>query len=769
MTIIYGKLIRDKLDRQKKEDKIRTKNSFNTALAHINKKKSPPIHKDVKYGKLYNKIVAENDKEDVIRKRLSQMSYGARNGQRKVDTVVEQDKGGVVMLGQLDREKPLSSITKEMIKEYQEGEKLKPVIINGEIRKYQPASYQPNLNLEEVKASTEILESYINDFEDNKRELSSRMIDIDRQIYDANENIKHIKNEINEVGISLRGNVELRREAIKLDELKKARKELDKEFDTINTGITDVKRQIERVNKENAEEIMKNKDEIIKFQQSLNSVNKNRLNLQQQPYESDQEYYLRLREIEKEKFDPVLYKKYAENETTKKLKSNLQEFFSDAGFNEEILSHIPSEDKHIINKHFDAIRLEFLNNIGYNNKQLSPRMVADFLKELSQNYKEEAATNLQGVIRRINVRKPIEERMEQLRIDRNEREERATDLHTRLEGLSRDRASTNIQRVVRGHQDRNKVKKEREQEQREHREQRAQEQREHREQRAQEQRMRQILRIQEIKEQENEEDQRQAIQEQRNIIKQMRQREAQNKREAKEQIRRREEERNQAREILHNIGVQRRKKEEERNREIAATNIQKIVKGNIQREKIYNMIENLSDLSYMQDVDTVPEIFERMRQQRSDKGIKRMPYKTNKNIKAYNVLSSSYKGHLARQELQHNKEAARIGRLVEEADARARAEAAEHEEALVELRERIKAEAKPKGKRGRKPKGSGIVVKPPSRRTVKISSNDKKKNRLNLVVSEIKAGNTNPKLILEVNKLYKQLYNIDNAYLFLKK
>ena len=750
MTIIYGKLIRDKLDRQKKEDKIRTKNFFNTALAHINKKKSPPIHKDVKYGKLYNKIVAENDKEDVIRKRLSQMSYGARNGQRKVDTVVEQDKGGVVMLGQLNREKPLSAITKEMIKEYQEGEKAKPVIINGEIRKYQPASYQPNLNLEEVKASTEILESYINDFEDNKRELSSRMIDIDRQIYDANENIKHIKNEINEVGISLRGNVELRREAIKLDELKKARKELDKEFDTINTGITDVKRQIERVNKENAEEIMKNKDEIFKFQQSLNSVNKNRLNLQQQPYESDQEYYLRLREIEKEKFDPVLYKKYAENETTKKLKSNLQEFFSDAGFNEEILSHIPSEDKHIINKHFDAIRLEFLNNIGYNNKQLSPRMVADFLKELSQNYKEEAATNLQGVIRRINVRKPIEERMEQLRIDRNEREERATDLHTRLEGLSRDRASTNIQRVVRGHQDRNKVKKEREQEQREQRA-----------QRAQEQRMRQILRIQEIKEQENEEDQRQAIQEQRNIIKQMRQREAQNKREAKEQIRRREEERNHAREILHNIGVQRRKKEEERNREIAATNIQKIVKGNIQREKIYNMIENLSDLS---NADTVvPEIFERMRQQRSDKGIKRMPYKTNKNIKAYNVLSSSYKGHLARQELQHNKEAARIARVVEEADAIARAEA--------EARARAEAAAKPKpkGKRGRKPKGSGIVVKPPSRRTVKISSNDKKKNRLNLVVSEIKAGNTNPKLILEVNKLYKQLYNIDNAYLFLKK
>ena len=180
------------------------------------------------------------------------------------------------------------------------------------------------------------------------------------------------------------------------------------------------------------------------------------------------------------------------------------------------------------------------------------------------------------------------------------------------------------------------------------------------------------------------------------------------------------------------------------------------------------MIENLSNLS---SADTIPQIYERLRQQRADKGKKRMPYKTVKNLEAAKVINSVLRGHKGRQQYNVDKEAARIGILVQEADARARAEAEEieHEKALSQIREEMKAEAKGKAKRGRKPKGgSGIVIKP-SRRTVKITNDDKKKNRLRLITSEIHAGNTNPKLIVEVNKLYKQLYNIDNAYLFLKK
>ena len=43
------------------------------------------------------------------------------------------------------------------------------------------------------------------------------------------------------------------------------------------------------------------------------------------------------------------------------------------------------------------------------------------------------------------------------------------------------------------------------------------------------------------------------------------------------------------------------------------------------------------------------------------------------------------------------------------------------------------------------------------------------KNRLFLITKEIQAGNDNPKLIVEADKLFKELYGIDNAHLFLKQ
>ena len=65
--------------------------------------------------------------------------------------------------------------------------------------------------------------------------------------------------------------------------------------------------------------------------------------------------------------------------------------------------------------------------------------------------------------------------------------------------------------------------------------------------------------------------------------------------------------------------------------------------------------------------------------------------------------------------------------------------------------------------------GTGLNrIKPPKRKT-RTNKEELMKNRLRLVASQIEAGNTNPKLINEVNKLYKTLYDIDNAYMLLKK
>ena len=54
------------------------------------------------------------------------------------------------------------------------------------------------------------------------------------------------------------------------------------------------------IKRENALIPAKNREEVMKYVQSLMQINRNRLNIQQQPYESDTDYYRRLREIETE-------------------------------------------------------------------------------------------------------------------------------------------------------------------------------------------------------------------------------------------------------------------------------------------------------------------------------------------------------------------------------------------------------------------------------------------------------------------------------------
>ena len=169
-------------------------------------------------------------------------------------------------------------------------------------------------------------------------------------------------------------------------------------MDLTNIQIRNLKDAYDDIIKHNAVVGERNREEVKKFEQSLNEVNKNRLNLQRQPNETEYDYYKRLREIEKEKYDPLLYKQYAENQQTKILKTNLHSLFDNTAFNEDILSKIPAEDKFIINKNFDDIEEAFLEEYGYNAK-INPKQAAIALKTLANIYKNESATTINNAIR----------------------------------------------------------------------------------------------------------------------------------------------------------------------------------------------------------------------------------------------------------------------------------------------------------------------------------------------------------------------------------
>jgi hypothetical protein len=133
-----------------------------------------------------------------------------------------------------------------------------------------------------------------------------------------------------------------------------------------------------------------------------------------------------------------------------------------------------------------------------------------------------------------------------------------------------------------------------------------------------------------------------------------------------------------------------------------------------------------------------------LRKPRSDLGSTKAPYATKKKMKKelQKQLDSEFYETLTPDELNYFNSKKRIGGKTVTT-------------ILNEIRKQREG-----------PKGAG--VRRPAKRQVKINPEEKKKNRLQLVIAQIKAGNTNPKLILEVNKLYKSLYDIDNAFMMLK-
>ena len=129
-------------------------------------------------SKLADKIISSSLYENGVIKNLEQISYANINGQRQEANIYQPE--GVQMLGQMGREKPLSAITKEMIKDYQEKELEAKFFKDGEPMLYKEAIYEPLL-----KTPIDI-----DDIKNDLRILYNNKIATSQAIKDAEDNIK---------------------------------------------------------------------------------------------------------------------------------------------------------------------------------------------------------------------------------------------------------------------------------------------------------------------------------------------------------------------------------------------------------------------------------------------------------------------------------------------------------------------------------------------------------------------------------------------------
>jgi len=345
---------------------------------------------------LLDKTISSSYNENKIIKRMSDLSYSTLNGQRQ--EVIDYAPEGVVMLGQLSREKPLDAITKEMIKDFQEGQNVPPEIIDGVPMKYHRAGYEPAFK---VPVETDDIIEEARTIYKNNIARAQAIKNLENLLKDLDNAKKTLTRDISVFGLNLE-NQRLTREYNEAetrytDQLR----ELRKEYDTNKFELNRRFELIKQIKKDNAMAFQENKEELKRFENEFIQMNRNRLNIQQQPYESDMDYYNRLKLIEKEQFDPVLYKQISLNDNIKQLKTKLPNLFKETGVIEDVLKALSDEDKFILNKNFDFIQKQFLSKHGFN-----PNMsVNAAATELINLFKEgsTAIGKLEGLFKRQKV------------------------------------------------------------------------------------------------------------------------------------------------------------------------------------------------------------------------------------------------------------------------------------------------------------------------------------------------------------------------------
>ncbi len=131
----------------------------------------------------------------------------------------------------------------------------------------------------------------------------------------------------------------------------------------IETDITRLQaeyRQIEENIKLNEQAIIDanvaNKKVAKKYEDVFNEQNKNLYSVKQEPYESEEAYIQRIKQLDTMKYDPTLYANRAAAENSKELMTNLKQIINDDAKISEIIKLLPSKALFDVNKYWPKFK-----------------------------------------------------------------------------------------------------------------------------------------------------------------------------------------------------------------------------------------------------------------------------------------------------------------------------------------------------------------------------------------------------------------------------
>ena len=305
--------------------------------------------------------------------------------------------------------KLVSAVTQEMIDEYQ-AESLKPLVIDGVAYKYHPVSGIAALNLDPFDATPfNILTP------DQKERAYADMGDLRLEIAGFNEDIALYAVRREEARqrydkLLPTANTPKKQQALERafeDQIRKIEKEIkDCEANTARNEaqIRQIEQFIEaRSNDQQLYDAEKyrvnsiNKQRLNDATDEFNNLNTGRLNMEQNTNETDAQYLARLQDVGIKPASVEEVEASSDIMNTMRAQKNLEALLSDKGQISNIVKLMTSVEQFQFNKRFPRIKKKYLDEYGFNNKQITDREIYEFiLEELAQPAPQAPAAALQA-------------------------------------------------------------------------------------------------------------------------------------------------------------------------------------------------------------------------------------------------------------------------------------------------------------------------------------------------------------------------------------
>ena len=170
------------------------------------------------------------------------------------------------------------------------------------------------------------------------------------------------------------------------DDVKQAQAGIASGIETDITNLQAEYRQIEENIKLNEQAIItakvENKKVAKKYEDVFNEQNKNLYSVKQEPYESEEAYIQRIKQLDAMAYDPTLYANRAAAENSKEFMNNLKQVMNDDAKISEITKQLGTKAIFDINKYWPKFKDTILKIYGLNNKQATAANYAEFMSAI---------------------------------------------------------------------------------------------------------------------------------------------------------------------------------------------------------------------------------------------------------------------------------------------------------------------------------------------------------------------------------------------------